>query len=176
VIHPDSGKVMKRFPILNPGFPNDIAVTKEGKIFVSDSRSGAIYHLENDTFRIWHQSQDIAGANVLLAEDGNLWIGASGSGTMKSLNIKTQAWGTSIPIGKGAVLDGFAVIDDNQYLAGDNNGLLYMLYRSDVKKMILNTKTPQRNIADFVYIPEKHLLIIPTFTDNRVVGYRVDMK
>lgn len=176
VIHPDSGKVIKRFPILNPGFPNDIAVTKEGKIFVSDSRSGAIYHLENDTFRIWHQSQDIAGANVLLADEGTLWIGASGSGTMKSLNIKTQAWGTSIPVGKGAVLDGFAVIDDNQYLAGDNTGLLYLMYRSDVKKMILNTKTPQRNIADFVYIPGKKLLIIPTLTDNRVVGYKIDLK
>lgn len=176
VIDPDSGKVMRRYPILNPGFPNDIAITKEGMIFVSDSRSGVIYNFEEDTFRIWHQSQDIAGANVLFAEEETLWIGASGSGTMKSINIKTNEWGTSLFIGKGAVLDGFAVIGDNQYLAGDNNGLLYMVYGSEVKKIILNTKTPQRNIADFVYIPEKELLIIPTFTDNKIVGYKINLK
>ncbi len=176
VIDPDSGKVIRRYPVLNPGFLNDIVITKQGKIFISDTRAGAIYTLDKDTFSIWHQSQDIAGANVLFAEEGTLWIGASGSGTMKSINIKTKEWGSALFIGKGALLDGFAVTGDNQYLAGDNNGRLFMVHGSGVKKMILNTKTPQRNIADFVYIPEKKMLIIPTFRDNRVVGYKLNNK
>jgi hypothetical protein len=40
-------------------------------------------------------------------------------------------------------------------------------------ELLLNTKSRQTSLADFEFIPEKNLIIIPTFTDNRVMMYKV---
>lgn len=39
----------------------------------------------------------------------------------------------------------------------------------------MNTKTPQLTCADFEYLPEQKLLVIPTLYDNRVMTYRFEM-
>ena len=38
---------------------------------------------------------------------------------------------------------------------------------------IVDTSGPGEYTADFDYVPEKNLLIVPTYVDNRVVAYRV---
>jgi hypothetical protein len=40
-------------------------------------------------------------------------------------------------------------------------------------KEILDTMPVKVNCADFEFIKEKNLLIIPTFTDNRVMAYQL---
>jgi len=40
-------------------------------------------------------------------------------------------------------------------------------------ELILNTKTPKINHADFEYIPGKKVLVIPTFYDNRLMMYQI---
>ena len=40
-------------------------------------------------------------------------------------------------------------------------------------ELILNTKTPKINLADFEYIPDKKMLVIPTFYNNRLMMYQV---
>ncbi len=39
---------------------------------------------------------------------------------------------------------------------------------------VLDTLPEQINAADFEYIREQNLLLIPTFVDNRVMAYRLE--
>ena len=38
---------------------------------------------------------------------------------------------------------------------------------------ILDLTAPGTYIADFDYVPERNLLVFPTFLDNRVIAYRM---
>jgi len=42
------------------------------------------------------------------------------------------------------------------------------------KTLLLNTATPGIQTADFTYIPEKKLIIIPTFFNNSIVAYKLN--
>jgi len=59
------------------------------------------------------------------------------------------------------------------YLISDWSGRTdYVTAKGDVH-MLLNTAEQKVNAADIEYIPEKQLLLIPTFFDNRVVAYEL---
>jgi hypothetical protein len=47
---------------------------------------------------------------------------------------------------------------------------------SGEKIELLNTQEAAINIADFEYIPEKNLLVIPTLTGNEVFAYSLKLK
>jgi len=38
---------------------------------------------------------------------------------------------------------------------------------------LLDTSVVETNLADFAYLPDRHLIIAPTWTDNRVVAYEL---
>jgi len=50
--------------------------------------------------------------------------------------------------------------------------MLYRLTSAGEKTRILDTSVPNINCADIEFIPEKNLIVIPTFLDNRLVAYR----
>jgi len=41
---------------------------------------------------------------------------------------------------------------------------------------LLDSTTAGWNIADFAYVPERRLVVIPTFADDRVVAYTVRLE
>jgi hypothetical protein len=42
-----------------------------------------------------------------------------------------------------------------------------------MRELLLNTSTEKINAADIKYIPANHLLLVPTFLDNRVMAYEI---
>ena len=54
----------------------------------------------------------------------------------------------------------------------DYAGRLIRVLPEGKTELLLNTKSRQITLADFEYIPEKNLVVIPTFTDNRVMLYK----
>ena len=71
---------------------------------------------------------------------------------------------------KGFV-DGFRIDSDGNYLVSLWHGILYRVTPLGEVTIILDTSTPGIYCADFEYIKEKNLLIIPTFYRNTIVGY-----
>ena len=76
-------------------------------------------------------------------------------------------------IGDGSVMDGLAADGKGNYLVSDYNGRLFRISKSGETQLLLNTTALSRFCAAFEYIPEKHLLIIPTLEDNRLIGYEI---
>jgi len=40
-------------------------------------------------------------------------------------------------------------------------------------QLLLNATAPGMFCAAFEYIPENHLLVVPTYTDNRVIAFEL---
>jgi hypothetical protein len=61
----------------------------------------------------------------------------------------------------------------NPILFSDFNGHLFLLEKSGGYPEILNTITVQTNLADFEWIPDKKMLIIPGLYSNRLGAYKL---
>jgi len=62
---------------------------------------------------------------------------------------------------------------NGNYLISDNKGRIFLITPLGEKTKLLDTTAPQRLCADFEYIIEKNLLVIPTLYDNRIMTYRL---
>ncbi len=74
IVEIESKKIVARIPAPDkkPGL-NDVAISSEGRVFVSGSASSSIYELDKDQLRIWkHDKQRLKNANGLLVEGDHL--------------------------------------------------------------------------------------------------------
>jgi len=71
-------------------------------------------------------------------------------------------------------IDGIRVDNNGNYIVSLWKGKIYRVKDSGEIELIFHTENKGYFTADFEYIPEKNLLIIPTFFENRVVGYKTD--
>jgi hypothetical protein len=70
------------------------------------------------------------------------------------------------------VIDGLKSDRKGNFLISDYDGRLIRVSPEGKTDLLLNTKSRQITLADFEYIPGKNLLVIPTFTDNRLMMYK----
>jgi len=61
---------------------------------------------------------------------------------------------------------------DGNYLVSHNEGRLFRVTPSGAVTKILDTTTIQMNLADFAYIPESGLLVVPTYAAGRVAAFK----
>jgi len=169
----ETGSIKNKYPIPQAKFPNDIDVDKEGNFYVTDSQANAIYKFSNGTFETWIQGEQIEQPNGILADGLKILVGTSGDGCIKSIDIAGKTISTLTCLGKGAIIDGLRRDGKGDYLISDNNGRIFLVKPSGEKTKLLDTTAPQRLCADFDYIIERNLLVIPTLYDNRIMTYKL---
>ena len=169
----EKNEISNRFPFPDPIFANDITKDDSGNLYISDSGKGAIYKFENGTITEWLKGEQLQGSNGILADNGKILVGTSGDGSIKSIDVATKANTTIFTFGMQTPMDGLVKDGKGNYLISDNNGRLFKIDQQGKEELLLNTKSRQINIADFEYIPEKNLLIIPTLFDNRLMMYEM---
>jgi SMP-30/Gluconolactonase/LRE-like region len=175
-IHIPSGTVAGRWPIPDPDFPNDVAIDDDGTIYISDTRSGdwndsRIYRFRDGSFDIF-ANEGISRANGLWIHDGGLIVGNSGDGLLKRVDLETGRITTVLSLGAGTI-DGMRVDPDGNTLVSHWEGQLYRITPEGGITEILDAMPGGWNVADFEYLPEERLLVIPTFLDNRVRAVRI---
>lgn len=173
----ESGKILKRYPLPGCDFPNDIAVDSAGNIYISDTSPSShidsrIYKFKDDKFEVWLNSDEIIRANGLFIQENNLIVGNTGDGCLKSIDLANKKI-TKIACLGARVIDGIRVDNQGNFLVSHWEGQTYLVSPSGQVVKILDTMPAKINSADFEFIKEKNLLIIPTFTDNRVMAYRL---
>jgi len=70
-------------------------------------------------------------------------------------------------------MDGIAALGNGNYLISDFNGKIYRVNDRGEMQLLLNATAPGMFCAAFEYIPENHLLVVPTYTDNRVIAFEL---
>jgi len=166
----DKGKVIKRYPIPGSLFLNDIAIDNSGNIYVTDSRKNVIWRYSDGSAEEWLIGDEVLDPNVLYIQGTTLFFGNSGDQSLKSVNLLDKSIKTIAKFETGFI-DGFRIDENGNYLVSLWKGKLYRVTPEGDKTKILDTTTPGFFSADFEYIKEKNLLIIPTFFGNAVVGY-----
>lgn len=77
----ERGEISQRFPAPDAAdFPvlNDVAISKQGEVFVSGSRSQSIYRLDNNVLSLWlHDKNRLSNANGLLVDGKRLLHGGT---------------------------------------------------------------------------------------------------
>jgi len=170
-----SGEVTNRWEVEGSGFLNDIAIDQEGTVYFTDSNTNKIHSLKNGEVSTWLEGTEITGFNGLLAEDNGLMLASMGSSNFARIDWATKAIDVRTDsIGEG---DGVASDGNGNYIVSSWAGEVFFINGNDwAKTSLLRTQEDKIQSADISYIPEKNLLLVPTFFKNSVVAYRVEVK
>lgn len=164
-----SGKITKTYPVEGSQFLNDLTIDEAGKVYVSDSNTGNIYLLDNGMVSVW--LSNVVGPNGLLSEGNNLWVLSWKDQTMNSVDANKQITMKADSLENP---DGVEAVGDGTYLVSAWNGLIRLVDPNTGKvSIILDIRADSLNAADIDYIPEKKLLLVPTFFKNSVVAYEL---
>ncbi len=164
-----SKKVVDRYPVEGSKFLNDMDVDSQGTVYFSDMGDNKIYALQNGKVRLLSDSKELENPNGLYFDNGRLLIGCSGYMlAMNPVNGRLTRF-----IENTGSIDGLEKYDTNRYIITDWSGTTCMVQPGKEKILLLDTKPKKINAADLEYIPGKKLMLIPTFSDNRVMAYRI---
>jgi sugar lactone lactonase YvrE len=169
----ETGKILNRLPLPQPMFPNDIAIDNKGNMFVSDSRKGAIYNFINGKFEEWLKGNELANINGLCIHKDKLICGITGDHSLKAVDLKTKAISTMVRFGEG-IMDGIKLDQDGNFLISHYEGRIYRVTPSGQFTKLLYVQ--EERCADFEYIPENNLLVIPTLETSKLLGYKYENK
>ncbi|MCF8346708.1 MAG: hypothetical protein K9G38_05810 [Bacteroidales bacterium] len=168
----EKGEVQKTVPVEGSVFLNDLAVTDDGKVYFTDSRTGILHTYRNGKLSSW--ITDLEGPNgVFTEEDGGLILAVSGAGEVRQVNTNTADYDV---LATGIAGDGieYTGIDD-YYIVSEWSGRIVVIGH-DTVQTVLDTREQKINSADIGYHPRKQVVYVPTFFDNRVVAYALKME
>ncbi len=173
-INTETGQAEKTWDAIGQGaFLNDVTVSKDGTVYVSDSRADKIYRLKDDKWEVWMEGEQLNKPNGLLAVGKDkLMIGSTKIGALRSVDLVTKTM-TTLADGMAAT-DGIVPEGKGNYFVSDWNGQVFHVNADGTKEQLLDTREQKINAADIDYVAKRKLLIVPTFFKNKLVAYRVE--
>lgn len=171
------GEVTERYEIDGATFLNDVAVDRSGAVYVTDTTrepaQNDIYRFHKGEIEVWKSGDQIHRSNGLFLHDGALIVGNSGDGFLKSVDLGDRRVDRIACLGSG-VIDGIRFDSAGNYIVSHWEGQTYLVTPSGDVTQIFDTYGDGLNAADFEYVEEKRLLVVPTFLGNKVVAYRLE--
>ncbi len=179
----DTARIEKRYPITETGFPNDVVFDPDGVGYISYSGSDSkapVYRFKDERIEPWLSNEQLLQPNGLLIEGEHLVAYDHNRKALVRIHRDSQtveeiAKIDPHPKGMG---DGLVKLDANTYLLTAWGGPSWIVEQTGRITEYVNTETLTRdeekqvNNADIGLIPQKHLLIIPTFFNHRLLAYK----
>lgn len=171
----ETGEVIKRYTLEGIKFLNDVALDKEGNVFVSDTSTSKIYKLDTEgNFSLWFAAASLDRPNGLLIQDNTMFVASWGSspegGRVSKVDMLTKSIDSiSTIIGN---LDGIRVYDKNRMIISDwKSGNIHLIdYKGNTEQIL---KVGQ-SVGDIAYIKEKKLLLLPMNKQSRLLFYKIE--
>jgi len=168
----ETGSIEKRIKIEGAKFLNDLDIDAEGTVYVTDTRDNKIHKITNDKVTVWKTFTDF-NPNGVFVENNRILAVAYGKGDLIAIDKETKKetlLATGIKGGDGivSISEGYIVstwAGEVYFAAKDLNG--------EAATKILDTKAAKINAADISIIPDKNMLLIPTFFANTVDAYQI---
>ncbi|MCD4698530.1 MAG: hypothetical protein K8S16_20065 [Bacteroidales bacterium] len=173
VIDISKGEILERISVEGSAFLNDIAIDSKGIIYISDSRKNVIWKITDGDVAEWLSEPEVLDPNVLYFYKDKLLIGNSGDSWLKSVDTENKTI-TNIAHFPEGFIDGIRPDGKGNLLVSLWKGKIYSVKPSGEIKLVFHTENLGEYTADFEYIPEKKLLLIPAFYENKVAAYNMD--
>jgi len=155
------------------GFLNDIAVSRDDSLYVSDSGLGAIYRVNAAETTLWVKNDAVAGVNGLVIQGDRLFATTMGSESLVAINLETGEVESIVDLrpfgGDGIVPDGAGA-----FLVSDFNGLLLRVTLTGDREVIIYTRDAGISLTDFGYAPDRKLVVIPTLRGNSLMAFTLN--
>lgn len=163
-----TGRVTKTWTVAGAKFLNDIAVDRSGRVFITDMVTQKIHLIQADQPASF-LTLDYNKPNGLFVAEDTLWVGTAAGVVKIDISSKTVAMAIEH---KGGI-DGIKPLGDGRYIVSDWKGKVQIIQKGKAPVVLMDTSPQKINAADFEYIPGTHLVIVPTFFDNRIVAYQL---
>jgi hypothetical protein len=166
-----SSKIVKRIKIPGSKFLNDIAVSTQGDVYISDYSNQCIYTIDHNGFKTFSKGPHLESVNGLWISDGDLFAGAAG--LIYQFNINTKEHKPYIKNVGG--VDGLEKVNDQFMINSDWSGTVQLIATKQKEPTILISFEDQKyNAADVEFNTENQTLYIPTFFGNTVAAYKLE--
>ncbi len=175
-INISNGKIVKRYPISGARFLNDIAIAKNGDVFVSDTITSKIHILRDGEISTFVEGDKYESPNGLLVIGDDLYVAPWGLTTDWSTKVLGRLYKISLtskeltfiskkPLGH---LDGLEIDKSGNFLVSDwSAGLVYRINPDGKTTVIFKGN---KGLADIGWIQASETLLIPYMNDNEILG------
>lgn len=164
VINIEDAKILKRYKVEKAIFLNDVAVAKDGTVFVSDTRVTKVYALKDGSLNLWLDDPILVNPNGLWVENDQLYIG-----TDKLLQVDIPTKKISVLVNESGGIDGLEKLQDGNFIYSNWPGRIFITKGKESIKLL--DTVGAKNTADIDFIPGKNLVLVPTFQANSVEAY-----
>lgn len=168
-----SGKKLNEYPVAGAVFLNDMAADNEGRLYISDSRTGTLHILAGGEVNVFLKSADFPNPNGVIIDREFLVLGTG----EKIVRIDLSTKEISDFMNNTGGVDGLALTGEGRVIFSDWPGKVHLMKQGEEKELILDTTSSKTSkTADFGYDPEKQMIYIPTFFDNSVTCFRLKLE
>ena len=171
IIDIEKSVIEKTIEISGSQFLNDITISNDGVIYISDSFSKKVYTYSNGEIKTWLDGTQFKKPNGLLAEKNAVKLMDFDAGILYDVDYKS---GNQTVVAKDFPQGGDEIVnvDKDEYIISLWPGEIYYLNK-DVKTKLLDSKEQKINTADLWYIKKLNLVLVPTFFANKVIAYQL---
>jgi hypothetical protein len=166
-----TGKIEKAYQNHLSKSLNDVTVSTDGRVYVSDSGGNCIFLVGKDSLEVFLQSDQLVKMNGILAVDHLLYMGSNGN----FISIDQRKKAINILAENVGYLDGIVMVDKNKFITSDFRGKVQLIEPGKGVEELMNTTELMINAADLGYIPSQKLLLVPTFNDNKLNAYKLKL-
>lgn len=167
VIDTKNGSIVQRIPVEGSVMLNDISADKRGIIYVSDSRGGKVYRIENGKPSLF--LDNVKGVNGVLATGNDFYLLAGGRLQKAGADNKL----ITLAEGMDQSTDGIEMVKENEFIVSCWSGIVYYVKADGTKETLLDTRNQKINSADIGYDPKNRIVYIPTFHKKSVYAYKL---
>lgn len=178
VIDTNSGEIIGQYQDEDAKFLNDVTITKDGKVFVSDMMTNKIHCLDGESFNVWLSDEKLISPNGLHAETDQLIVGSWGvmtdgfatdvPGHLLTVDLNTKSianLGNGQPIGN---LDGVEAFGEDFLVTDWMVGKLFQIDRTGKAELLLEL---EQGMADHEFIADKNLVLLPMMMNDKLLAY-----
>lgn len=166
------GSLLQSLDAHRAEFLNDIAVTSKGHFYTTDMYADRIYHISEKSIQVHDESGKLSRPNGIYAYKGDLYVGNQNC----ILKYQKHQNPPSKLKGNTKAVDGLHVLSPKRFITSDWKGRLFLQDYGNgdhKRKKLLDTRKTNQRVADMTYIPEKQMVIIPTFSGNCITAYKL---
>ena len=168
VIDIAGGKIEKRIVVTGAEGLNDVSVSKNGIVYVSDSKLKKIFVVKDGVTELLLDT--LKGPNGVLIRGDDFYLLDAG-GMYKMNKDKTL---TKITDGMDGGTDGIENISGNDFIVSCWQGVVWYVKADGSKQQLLDSRPDKKNSADIGIDAKNKIVYVPTFWRNTIVAYRVN--
>lgn len=163
----ENTKITNRFTVPNSKTINDLSVSDDGTIYVTDSTLGSVHKLVDG--KLTTIATGLTELNGVLHSRGELLVASNGG--LHTIDAHGKAH--KIADGMEGIVDGIERVDDNAWLVSCWLGTVYYVERNGNVKLLLDGRPTQTSAADLGYDPVNRIAYFPGFWSNFVTAYKL---